>query len=190
VPRPPDIVDLIDPDGPNLDEQIYHLRIGGLTFRRIARELNISLARVSAHYQNYLEVLASCAPHSDTREVEVSLELERLDRIQEGFWKSATEQHTEPMVMKSGSRSYVEDVEVGPNATSARMVLEVMKHRAKLKGWDQPDPQDAAGVQRVLIIGGSQESFLEALQAGRRPALTSGHRDNEEEDVVGVEVSQ
>lgn len=130
-------------DAPEDAKAVYHLRLGGLDFDEIGERLHISPDRAIVLYRERV-TRAAQVMGGDERRMVADTELARLDALQEPYWLSAT----------SGELD------------AARFVLEIIKTRVKMLNLDAPD-KNAAAVARVLVVGGTQEQFMEALSAGR-----------------------
>lgn len=140
------------------EAQVYHLRKSGMSFLDIAERLAISSAEAIAAFRRYTVTLA--ASYSlDERQALVQLELERLNDLQAAVWAPAT----------AGDRASIETA------------LKIMAHRSKLLQLDAVTPVDNQQVQNILVVGGDQETFLEALRAGRKKAVTSADPENEDD---------
>jgi hypothetical protein len=124
-------------------QAVYHLRLGGLSFPEIAERLEISVDQAIVFYRDRVTRAAKVFG-GDERRVVTETELARLDALQEPFWLSAT----------SGDRD------------DAKFVLQIIQTRMKMLSLDTPD-KNVAEVARVLVVGGTQKEFMEALSEGR-----------------------
>lgn len=156
----------IDTHIPDLTEKVYYLRMAGKSWTQITEELqadtpvrpSITWAHTAFRsFQNKL--IMDLGP--DTREQALSLELERLNALLAAVWPSA---------MKGDEKS----------VTAA---LRVVNLRARLLGLDQLDTRDPATAAQVLIIGGDQRAFIEALESGRRSEIVAGAPSDDEDDL-------
>lgn len=144
--------DLMEPR-PTSDAQIYYYRAAGMSFQEIASRSGYDTGRVVAIYREYL---VNAAKHFglDKREQVIGLELSRLDMLQFPYFEQA----------------------IQGDHKSADTVLRIMNHRMKLLGLDQTTNETKT--TNVLVVG-TKEDFVEALQHGRMPALTGSLLDDE-----------
>jgi len=150
-------------DNSDLNRRIYHLKLGGMPFPDIAATMEMGTDEVIQRYRNYT-VWAAKVFGGDEREMVIQTELDRLDMLQQTYWQNAL---------------------LGERA-DAEFCLKVMTHRMKLLGLDQMQADTKQQIAQVLVVGGSQQEFIDALNAGRQqgalagPALEDG--DDREED--------
>jgi hypothetical protein len=185
--RPLEEPESLADENTDIREIIYHYRMAGETLAWIAAKLNLSLNRTATYMRQYTVEMSKHVNLEDRQSV-VQMELDRLDQLQASHWVPATEYHEVATLVGKGESAHVELVEAPPDINHAKFVLDLMRHRAKLQGLEQLNPTDQNVVHQVLVVGASQQAFLEALQAGQHPALPSGHRDNDVEgEAVEVE---
>jgi hypothetical protein len=91
----------------------------------------------------------------------VQTELDRLDVLQQTYWQNALQ----------GERS------------DAEFVLKVMSHRMKLLGLDQLQADTKQQIAQVLVVGGSQQEFIDALNAGRNQQALTGRSPEDGDDL-------
>ena len=160
-----DFIDEVAPgEGMDIRERIYHYRIAGESIAEIATRFGIGKARCATLYRQFTTELATVADRGGRASL-VQLELDRLDQLQRAQWSMAS---------------------LG-DEKAAKMVLEIMKHRAKLLGLEELPPTDVSVVRSVLVVGNDTASFLASLEQGRKPQLASGDPDNEIEGEVEME---
>lgn len=160
-----------------LQRVVYHYRMAGETIDAIAEKLSLTVNQVVKYHRAYMVHLAR-AQEAEGVEHGKMLELDRLDTLMRAHWPYATESHEQDVVVGTGRNQHVERIVMPPDLAAAKMVLDVIKQRAKLKGWEVADPVDNATVQNILIVGTNQKAYLEAMLAGRAEALDSAHPDN------------
>lgn len=97
------------------------LRKAGMSYRQMAGHLGVSPSMAHRYVLQALEMLDSDA--KDKADLIRKLELERLDRMLEGFWDKASD------------GGYYE----------AKRVLEIMERRARLLGLDAPEKHKLLG---------------------------------------------
>jgi hypothetical protein len=132
-------------------KQVYHLRLGGLSFEEIADRNNMTVDMAMTLYRDRVMAAAKIFG-TDDRQMIKQLELDRLDALQQSYWHDATE----------------------GDLKSAEFVLKIIGTRIKLEGMEQLSAATPSDVARVLIVGGSQQEFVAALQQGRaQHAMTS-----------------
>lgn len=170
--------DLDDEDMP-LEERIYHLRVGGLSITEVAKRTGVTRIEAATLFQRFMVELSKASALED-RDATLQLELDRLDRLHDAYWHSATSTHEAMVQVGKGADAYMEKVEVDPDKDAAKLVLEISKQRAKLAQLETLPPGDATVVANVLVLGNDTAAFIESLRAGREQhTLTSGHQDNE-----------
>ncbi len=153
-----DEVEYYDSDDVNeIERKIYHARLAGMSVVRTAELFDISTAEVVRCYKSYRMKMAS-TPNRE-REESLTLELERLDAVQSGFWQKAME----------------------GDVKSATVVINTIINRSKLLGLDQIDPRDTHAVTNILVLGEDRAAFIEALQQGRKPVAIDEIMDEEED---------
>lgn len=144
---------------PFKEEDAYHLRMGGMSFDEIAERLSITTREAVAHYRHrQVELMRDVG--LDTREQLQQMDLARLDAMMVPFYAAATQGDKE----------------------GAEVTLKIMAHRAKLLRLDQPMPSDEQVTVQTIVVTGSKEEFLEALESGRRVAGPVQDDGGEEED--------
>lgn len=161
----------------DLQRIVYHYRMAGETVDSIAEKLNIRINQVVKYHRAYMVRLAKAGEIESVDHAKL-MELDRLDTLMRAHWPMATEDWTEDVLVGSGPHQHLEAVTRPPSERSARLVLDVIKQRARLRGWDVTEAVDAGTVQNILIVGNNQKAYLEAMLAGRQHALDSGHTDN------------
>jgi len=161
----------------DLQRSVYHYRMAGETVDSIAEILNITINQVVKYHRAYMVRLAKAGEIESVDHAKL-MELDRLDTLMRAHWPMATEDWTEAILVGSGPHQHIENVTRPPSERSARLVLDVIKQRARLRGWDVTEAVDASTVQNILIVGNDQKAYLEAMLAGRQQALDSGHTDN------------
>lgn len=134
--------------------QVYHLRLAGFSFERIVRSIEPKpkYVEVRKAYSKFVEKLGRHQVIDDRRAL-LDMELARLDELQASVWDKAID---------------------GGSLDHAKVLLEVMKHRAKIAHLEQATP-DRVTVNNVLVSG-SQQQFIEALRSAR--ALPGRYVDN------------
>lgn len=139
------------------DTTMYEMKKQGLTYRQIAKALNVS---ESTAYRG-------CKRTSDRiiRQLaidhgqEVLLDLERIDGMIASFLP-----FTRPKKIKSDDG---EPVEIPPSSDAANTVLKLMSHRAKLLGLDQSSGTEISISTTItnnlplVSVGGSDSSDVE-----------------------------
>lgn len=122
----------------------YHLRKAGYSFQEISKMVGRSVPACMNDFREYQNELAKELSLND-REAMTLLELGRLDDLQKVFYASAS--HGDLKALEG--------------------VLKIMVHRMKLGGLDQANPVNPQQSANIIMVGGSQEEFIEALRAGR-----------------------
>ena len=144
------------------EAQIYHAKLAGFNFDEISERFGVTADEAIALYRKRV-VQASKLFHGNDREMVKQIELDRLDELQKPFYLAAT----------SG------------DLKSAEYVLKVIAMRMKLHQLDQSVVDSASEMSRVLIVGGTQAEFLEALKQGRNQGMAGSSPedgDDQEED--------
>lgn len=142
-------------------ERIYFLRKAGFSFTDIVGQMNheYTYADVVGRFRNF-QVRMAADFSLDERTSLTQLELARLDALQ--------------------IHPYMRAIETGdPRDIDA--VLKIMNARSKLLGLDLPNPQDQKQVANILVVGGSQQDFIDALNAGRKGLAGPGSDDDGDE---------
>jgi hypothetical protein len=141
-------------------KEIYHLKLGGMDFVEIAQRYQITTDVAMQKYRSYL-VEAAKTFGGDQRDMVVQTELARLDSLQQTYWHSALQ----------GERA------------DGEFVLKVMAHRMKLLGLDQLQADTKQQIAQVLVVGGSQQEFIDALNAGRNQQVLAGPSPEDGDDL-------
>lgn len=151
-------------DENQLARQIYHLRKGGMSFKDMHTQLDWdeygdgpSETELIALFRKYAMKLAQTVT-TEEREIARFLEVERLNDLQNAYWADA----------------------LTGDVRAADFVLKVIQQRGKFMQLDLIDGTDRQQVANVLIVGNDQKSFLEALEAGRKPLAGSVLDDDED----------
>lgn len=130
----------IPDDGESLAVTAHQLRLSGLPWRQVAEQAGYTDAKVAQTcVRQYLQRAAIEKGEAARREA-LELELARLDALQEAVW---------PTAMNGDTRA-------------VDTVLKIMNSRAKLLQLEGHD--DRVVEQKTLIITGTQDEFVEALQ--------------------------
>lgn len=167
----------------DLQRSVYHYRMAGETVDAIAEKLNLRINQVVKYHRAYMVRLAKAGEIENVDHAKL-MELDRLDTLMRAHWTMATEDHTEEAVVGTGPTQHIEVLNRPPSERSARLVLDVIKQRARLRGWDVTEAVDTGTVQNILIVGNNQKAYLEAMLAGRNQALDSAHPDNDLEGEI------
>lgn len=121
-------------------DEAYERKMAGQSLTDIAGELGYnSGAEVAQAIRQRMRSEAKFLDEDD-RDGILALELARLDKLQFAVWPSA--------------------VYGDPKAVD--LVLKIMTLRMRVTGVDQPDA--SAGKHTVLVIGGNEESYVQALK--------------------------
>ena len=151
-------------DFEDLAKKVYHYRMAGESIPDIAEKLGLDLRTTAKLQRAYSKRLIRYDASTTTK----AMELDRMDALMASHWPIATQHHQREAVVGSGPNAHIEMITAPPDVQSAKLVLEVIKQRSRLMGWDVPDPVDHNTIQNILIVGNSQREFLEALEAGRQ----------------------
>jgi hypothetical protein len=136
------------------ERQVYHLRRGGMGFPEIADRVGTTRHDVMLLFRNFQKkVVAAIGP--EDRAGLIELEVDRLDALQHAVWDQA----------------------MAGDLKAAQVALNIIHQRSKLKGLEQASVQDVSSLANVLIVGESQQGFIDALNSGRRK-LTSTPGDD------------
>lgn len=141
--------------------RVYHLKLGGMQFPEIAESLDITVDAAVMMYRN-ATVDAAKVYGGDERQIIIQTELDRLEMMHQTYWQNAL----------MGERA------------DAEFVLKIMSHRMKLLGLDQLQAETKSQIAQVLVVGGSQQEFIEALNAGRQQGALAGeaHEDGDDRE--------
>ena len=148
----------LEPD--DMERRVYHLKLAGYSFHDIAAELRITSAFAVACYRKHVMYAAKTFGGED-RQMIVQTELDRLETLQQPHWSLAAQ----------------------GDPKSTELVLKIMAHRMKLLGLDQMSATDKQDIARVLIVGGSQQEFIDALNAGRTQQALAGPSPEDGDDL-------
>ena len=131
----------------------YQERVGGASWEQIAeKELYPSGRAVKADVDRYMQEATAMVTEYSAREM-LTLEVARLDAVQNALWLSAMTGHV----------------------PSAALVVNVIMNRAKLIGLD-PDRMGAdANTSRTVVVPHKEDDFLQTLKdaAGEAPPLST-----------------
>ena len=142
--------------------QIYHAKLAGLSFDEISDRFHITADKAIDLYRQRVVQAGKLFGGSDRKLVK-QIELDRLDALQAPYWLAAT----------SG------DIKAG------EFVLKVIALRMKLENLDQSVVDSSSEMSRVLIVGGSQAEFLEALRQGKNQHVAgSSPEDGDDQEEV------
>lgn len=141
---------------------VYHLRKAGYSFQEIARMTDRTVPACMNDYREYQNELAKELSLNE-REAMTLLELGRLDDLQKVFYVCALQ----------GDIKALEGV------------LKIMTHRMKLGGLDQVNPVNPHQAANIIMVGGSQEEFIEALRHGRAQMEGKPASDTLEGEITG-----
>lgn len=150
-------------DHNDLNRRIYHLKLGGTPFPDIATTMEMTTDEVYMRYRKYT-MWAAKHFGGDERQMVVQTELDRLDMLQQTYWQNA-------LLGEKGD---------------AEFVLKVMTHRMKLLGLDQMSTDSKQQIAQVLVVGGSQQEFIDALNAGRHQQSLAGPSPEDGDDLEEV----
>lgn len=154
-----------DPDA--LGRQIYLLRKTGVSFPDIQQRMldegipAPSLDNLMKLHRSFQMKLAQTIG-TDERKALLAMELDRLDDLQAAVWPQAMNGYTH----------------------AVKSVLDIMSMRAKFTGLDQLNAQDKNTLQSVLIVGGDTQSFIEALEYGRKKIVAGEDPDDDDDQEV------
>lgn len=149
-----------DYDPNEVASQIYHLRKAGVSFTEIHQDYMkgvVSYDQMISLYRSF-EVKMAQSYGTDERRQMLFLELERLDALQQAVWVPAI----------SG------DLKAGAQA------LNVIKTRIGLLQLDQLAATDKNAVNAIVLVGGEQRDYIEALRHARQIGVGSHGRDDED----------
>jgi hypothetical protein len=152
----------MDFDAKDIDtvaHMIYEARLEGSTLKQIGERFGLSQNQVVAHYKRYMTSSAAIWDAEDRR-ASVQIQLERLDALFRMMFRKAMTTE-EPRDVAS--------------------CLQIMAHRDKLLGLDQQVQDNASQIAQILVVGTSQQDFIEALNTGRQKALAGSPSDDEVE---------
>lgn len=163
--------EIVEHSGDMVAQRVYMLRQIGMDWLDIQTSLVAesyvatapSIDALRQMLRQYTVAMASYIGASD-REMILGMELARLDRLQSALWNNA----------------------MNGDSKSIDTILRIMVHRAKLTGLDQLSTEDKKTLNTVLIVGGNQAAFLEALEHGRGQLMAGQLPDDE--DVLEGEV--
>lgn len=142
-------------------QKIYHLRKAGYSFQMIAEMVESTVSICMNLYREFQVDLAKEVSLHD-REAMALLELARLDELQTPFYIQALQGDTK----------------------SLDGVLKIMAHRMKIGGLDQANPTDPRAAANIILVGGSQQDFIDALAQGK----LQNSIESEKDDTVEAEV--
>jgi len=128
--------------------------MGGLSFEQIAARFGMTVDQAITAYRERVTT-AAMVFGEDKRDMITQLELDRLDALQAPHWGPATDMQE-------------------PDIKAGEFVLKVMQHREKLLKLGDLSANTPETVARVLVVGGNQAEFIEALQSGRNQHLAGG----------------
>lgn len=123
-----------------LAEQAYRMRLRGMDYRDIAHELQLMPDQVLRYIDSRMKRAANDLSSVEKQGI-LQLELDRLNALQDAHWDAA--------------------MHGDPKSTDA--VLKVMALRAKLLQLDTMEVSTTQ--QTVLVVGGDEHEFLEALNS-------------------------
>jgi hypothetical protein len=161
-------VELYDPD--QVAQRIYHLRQVGMDWAEIQDDLvknnymhiKPPIDQLRAMLRRFVISMASYIG-PDEREVILGVELALLGQMQKGLYNAAI----------TGDTKAVETM------------LKIMATRAKYTGLDQLSTQDKTTLATVLVVGGDQAAFMEALEHGRS-LIMGGVLPDDDDDQEGA----
>ena len=132
----------------DIEQQAYFLKLAGFSFAEIALKLGMNASEARARIHGYkMEMAQTIDP--DVRRQALEMEVERLDQLQSSYYQEA----------------------LAGDLKAAEFCLKVIIERAKLRGLDRIDGTDSAQVANILIVGGSQKEFIDALNHGRMRSI-------------------
>lgn len=111
-----------------------------MPLRRIAEENDCSVAEARTLITRQMKREAAMIS-SEERGLYLDMEIERLDELQYAHWTAA----------------------MSGDPFSSRMVLEVIKERAKLRHLYEVDP--AIQQNTVLVVSGAEQDYIKALKS-------------------------
>lgn len=139
--------------------QVYHLKMAGFSFEAIASKLEIKRTEAIQLYNDFkVQRAATLSP--DERRASLILQRDRLEDLQSSYYGEA----------------------IAGNIKAAEFVLKLIQEQAKLEHLYDADGTDAQQVANILVVGGSQEEFIRALNTGRMVTGSSGEDEKDQED--------
>lgn len=139
--------------------QVYHLKMAGFSFELIASKLDISQKEATQLYKDFkTQRAATLSP--DERRASLELQMDRLEDLQSSYYGVAT----------------------AGDLKAAEYCLKLIQEQNKLMRLYDADGTDAQQVANILVVGGSQKEFIDALNKGRMVAGVSGEDEKEQEE--------
>jgi len=136
-------------------ERALELRVAGLSFAQIGRELGVSGDTASRYTR---EALANVAKRTDDNAGHLqALELERLDKLQRSAERVLAKRHlriNSGMVVRNADPATGQLVEIeddGPTLAAIDRLLHIAERRAKLLGLDAPQQVEQSGITEVVV---------------------------------------
>ena len=133
-----------------LARKAYELRQAGCSWFAISESLQISEARAGQLVKMTISEAAKLVSDGARQEL-LTLEVERLDAMQESLWPTAI----------SGDTRAIETV------------LKIIAQRSKMLGLDQADTA-ASVIANTVVIGGTTSEYIAALRAVAEPRVIDG----------------
>lgn len=140
-------------------ERIWHLKLAGLSFHEISKELDLPTAYCVSKFRDFQKYLAQDIS-LEKREQMAHLEMARIDAIQYPQYMAA----------------------LGGDLKAAEFVLKAITLRARLAQLDSINPNAGDNRSQILIAGGTKEDFIAALIQGRAVASATDDDEEDEED--------
>jgi predicted DNA-binding protein (UPF0251 family) len=120
-------------------EEIYRLKVKGLSTQQIAEAMGISAKEVANAVNTRLKIELSMITSED-REGMLKLEMDRYDALQAAHW----------------------DMAMAGDPASSNIVIKVFAERAKRLQMDALDPTTQH--QTILVVAGSEQEYIKSLQ--------------------------
>jgi hypothetical protein len=152
-------------------EQVVALRIAGLSYTQIAKQLGYAGRQgpfevVKRHLQEHRKELALKV--DDVRELEV----QRIDTLLRAHWRAAT---TPPETVDAQGIARVQPLKVRlANLKSAEFVVKLMERRSRLLGLDAPLDIRHSGSMELLSFTDAKARVQAALREGQSAAFGGG----------------
>jgi hypothetical protein len=143
----------------NVDQQIWHLRMAGITFEEIEHKLQIPRAEAIRRYRTFMVDLAK-EWGVDDREHMKALNMMRLEMVMRGHLARA----------------------MGGDPISTDRVIKIVDTQNKMGQLYSVDPSTEKGQTQIFVVQGDKESYVEALRRGREIAPSGPDPDDGEDE--------
>lgn len=124
-------------------KKAYQLRQAGASWWDIAEELKVSEPQVRKSVAELINDAADTVDYYERRQV-LSLELNRLDALQQAVWADAMD----------------------GKVTAVQAALSIMDRRAKWLGFAEP-PEQQSATATTIVVPNDSKSYLAALEQVR-----------------------